>query len=103
MGRIAEGGPCVAEPREMCDHICLKDAEHVQRGEPHFYGYEHPSPRQPVQPPQRVSQERIERLTEWIELLGALGAQEAADDVLEALQDLERATGEFAAIARMML
>jgi hypothetical protein len=28
-----------------CDHICLKDAGHVERGEPHFYGYEHPSPR----------------------------------------------------------
>lgn len=29
----------------MCDHICLKDDEHVARGEPHFYGYENPPPR----------------------------------------------------------
>jgi hypothetical protein len=34
-----------ADPRGKCDHICLKDGEHVERGEPHFYGYEHPSPR----------------------------------------------------------
>lgn len=31
------------EPR--CDHICLKGDGHVERGEPHFYGYELPSPR----------------------------------------------------------
>ena len=31
------------EPR--CDHICLRDDGHVERGEPHFYGYELPSPR----------------------------------------------------------
>lgn len=32
-------------PEPKCDHICLKDDGHVERGEPHFYGYEHPSPR----------------------------------------------------------
>jgi hypothetical protein len=32
------------EPK--CDHICLKDDGHVERGEGHFYGYELPSPRQ---------------------------------------------------------
>lgn len=30
-----------------CDHICLLDDGHVERGEPHFYGYEIPSPRRP--------------------------------------------------------
>jgi inorganic triphosphatase YgiF len=37
--------PQQTERIERCDHICLKDADHVERGEPHFYGYEHPSPR----------------------------------------------------------
>ena len=31
--------------RRRCDHICLLDDGHVDRGEPHFYGYELPSPR----------------------------------------------------------
>lgn len=35
-----------SDPRGECDHICLKDREHLERGEPHFYGYENPSPRQ---------------------------------------------------------
>jgi hypothetical protein len=35
----------VGEGRPKCDHICLKDDGHVERGEPHFYGYELPSPR----------------------------------------------------------
>lgn len=34
-----------AVPRKKCDHICLLDDDHVDRGEPHFYGYENPSPR----------------------------------------------------------
>ena len=33
------------EHMERCDHICLKDARHIEYGEPHFYGYENPSPR----------------------------------------------------------
>lgn len=33
------------DPRGKCDHICLNDGEHVERGEGHFYGYENPSPR----------------------------------------------------------
>lgn len=37
--------PMAAEPELRCDHICLKDDGHVERGEPHFYGYEIPSPR----------------------------------------------------------
>jgi hypothetical protein len=28
-----------------CDHICLLDDGHVERGESHFYGYEFPPPR----------------------------------------------------------
>ena len=28
-----------AELRDQCDHVCLKDSGHVDRGEPHFYGY----------------------------------------------------------------
>lgn len=40
-------GPMVADETPRCDHICLKDAGHVERGEPHFYGYEIPSPRVP--------------------------------------------------------
>jgi len=31
--------------RKRCDHICLLDDEHVERGEVHQYGYEIPSPR----------------------------------------------------------
>lgn len=31
--------------RAKCDHICLLDDGHVDRGELHFYGYELPSPR----------------------------------------------------------
>lgn len=38
--------PTQAEPVRRCDNICLKDYDHVERGEPHFYGYENPSPRQ---------------------------------------------------------
>lgn len=38
----------VPERTPKCDHICLKDDGHVERGEPHFYGYELPSPRQAV-------------------------------------------------------
>jgi hypothetical protein len=38
-------GVQAAEPTVRCDHICLLDDGHVERGEPHFYGYEHPSPR----------------------------------------------------------
>jgi len=33
------------DPKQRCDHICLLTDDHVQRGEPHFYGYELPSPR----------------------------------------------------------
>jgi hypothetical protein len=32
----------IDEPQ--CDHICLKDEGHVERGEPHFYGYRVPGP-----------------------------------------------------------
>jgi hypothetical protein len=32
-------------PVKRCDHICHLDYEHVERGEGHQYGYEHPSPR----------------------------------------------------------
>lgn len=27
------------ELRDQCDHVCLKGSDHVERGEPHFYGY----------------------------------------------------------------
>jgi hypothetical protein len=40
--------PAVPTPEPMCDHICIRDAGHVERGEPHFYGYELPSPRDAV-------------------------------------------------------
>lgn len=33
------------DPERLCDHICLLDEGHVERGERHFYGYEIPSPR----------------------------------------------------------
>ena len=39
-GAMAKGD----EP-PRCDHICLLDEGHVERGELHFYGYENPSPR----------------------------------------------------------
>lgn len=38
------------DPPPRCDHICLKDDGHVERGEPHFYGYENPSPRRQHDP-----------------------------------------------------
>jgi hypothetical protein len=41
-------GKAVPEPVRKCDHICLLDEGHVERGEAHFYGYEHPSPRDNV-------------------------------------------------------
>jgi hypothetical protein len=34
-----------AEPRKLCDHICMLDADHVERGELHQYCYENPPPR----------------------------------------------------------
>jgi hypothetical protein len=42
-----ENPPMEAQPVKRCDHICLKDDNHLERMEPHFYGYENPSPRQP--------------------------------------------------------
>lgn len=48
--------PTVHEPK--CDHICLLDDGHVERGEHHFYGYENPSPR-------RFEAENF-RLKDWI-------------------------------------
>ena len=27
------------EPVEMCDHVCLLPDVHVEKGQPHFYGY----------------------------------------------------------------
>jgi hypothetical protein len=49
-----------AQRRPMCDHICLKDDGHVERGEPHFYGYELPSPRAEREVRERVEAERDE-------------------------------------------
>lgn len=40
-----EPQPSVADDTPRCDHICLLDDGHVERGEPHFYGYENPPPR----------------------------------------------------------
>ena len=34
-----------AGPTERCDHICHLDADHLERGWCHQYGYENPSPR----------------------------------------------------------
>jgi hypothetical protein len=31
--------PMQAEPVVYCEHRCLKDEDHIERGEPHFYGY----------------------------------------------------------------
>lgn len=43
---MSDNEPAAADRTvKMCDHICLKDDGHVERDEPHFYGYEHPSPR----------------------------------------------------------
>lgn len=42
---IEEVFPVVADPVARCDHICRLDDGHVDRGECHQYGYEHPSPR----------------------------------------------------------
>lgn len=33
--------PMQAEPVVYCEHRCLKDEDHIERGEPHFYGYLH--------------------------------------------------------------
>lgn len=35
--------PMTPEPQIECGHECLKDNSHVERGEPHFYGYSFPS------------------------------------------------------------
>jgi hypothetical protein len=35
--------PMRPDPQTECGHECLKDDGHVERGEPHFYGYQLPS------------------------------------------------------------
>ena len=40
-----QGAKANTDRRSRCDHICLLDDGHVDRGEPHQYGYELPSPR----------------------------------------------------------
>ena len=57
-----EDQKAAGERRPMCDHICLKDDGHVERGEPHFYGYELPSPRA-----DRVALENVEALLRVVE------------------------------------
>ena len=46
MSELAEA----CAPVTRCDHICLLDDGHVERGEVHQYGYEHPSPRRGIVP-----------------------------------------------------
>ena len=53
-----------ATPEAKCDHICLKDANHVERGEPHFYGYENPSPRSELAE-LRAARQVVEAVTEY--------------------------------------
>jgi hypothetical protein len=65
-------------PAPKCDHICLKDEGHVERGEPHFYGYELPSPRQGVKmPADKHATVHVELLDtdEVKEILRTLGAE----------------------------
>lgn len=50
------------DPKPRCDHICLLDADHVRRGEPHFYGYEFPPPRGRTG---RVLLHALVRLARW--------------------------------------
>jgi hypothetical protein len=40
-----EGVDVGGRRRDLCDHICMLDAGHVERGELHYYCYELPSPR----------------------------------------------------------
>ncbi len=56
-----QAAQAIPDPRGKCDHICLKDGEHVGRGELHSYGYENPSPRAlPGEPP--WTRERLDAL-----------------------------------------
>lgn len=48
--------PTPRPPR--CDHICLLDEGHVERGELHQYGYELPSPRADAAMVEQVRRER---------------------------------------------
>lgn len=40
----ARDDPQQKHQERRCDHVCLKDHRHVERGEPHFYGYVNPAP-----------------------------------------------------------
>ena len=61
--RLAMGDERAVElnPPPQCDHICLLEEGHVENGEPHFYGYEHPSPRRGIVPTVEVTPPYTER------------------------------------------
>lgn len=40
--------PMQAEVEKMCDHRCILDDDHVERGEPHYYGYRLPVESDPL-------------------------------------------------------
>lgn len=86
------------EPREACDHICLKDADHVERGEPHFYGYEHPSPRHPERAGWHHNDNSWEALV--IEHNARVAAEEARDRLIEVLDSIKRDMEVLAALDR---
>lgn len=75
----SDAGCEAADPRRrLCDHICLKDYDHLDRGEPHFYGYEHPSPHTPEGNPELIPWEQVRELVEATE--GACGVLYASSN-----------------------
>ena len=95
-----------AKERPKCDHICLLDDGHVDRGEPHCYGYELPSPRGAV-PNAPTSKEAVslnpepEAQDNLSVLLSELEgkARAATPDAFSANEDEEEANAVFAAAA----
>lgn len=69
--------------RPCCDHICLLDDGHVERGERHFYGYQIPSPRRLAAEADRLRAD----LDEAVRLLEALVGMEAANQAALADSD----------------
>lgn len=82
----------VAEPEPLCEHRCLKDDGHVERGELHFYGYNLPSDRSVIE---RLTSEN-ERLRKVLTDIYML----AGDAVEEYEDSLRSKTGRIYSMAK---
>lgn len=48
MPETPDAATAPGDRRPHCDHGCLLDDSHVERGESHFYGYDHPTDNGPM-------------------------------------------------------